>query len=415
MKTLAIIAEYNPFHNGHKYHLDQSLQATDADYAVTIMSGNFLQRGHAAITDKYSRGKMCVLTGIDLALELPFPYASGSALDFSMGAISTLNKLNSIDYLCFGAETPDLSMFYKIVDVILEEPDKYKNSLKNYLSEGYSYPVARNNALNDYCNNTNITEFVSTPNNILGIEYVSALKRTNSRIIPVPVQRVGAGYHDTTLYGNISSATAIRESVQSRSSDVLETIKHDIPVSTYDILSETHLVKWPIYTEFLTPFFQASLLSVKDYSHIWDISKSFSQNLSKLPININLSQAVNMLKSKDLTSTRINRCIIHLIMGYTEAMRKDFIKNGYAFYGNILGLKKSSSNLLKCINQNTEIPLINKKADFIKSINAYNINYDMADIMWQLDTKATDLYNCLILNNLGHTNSNDYSTILPII
>lgn len=414
MKTLAIIAEYNPFHNGHKYHLETSKATTGADYALTVMSGNFLQRGFVAIADKYTRARMCTLAGLDLALELPFPYATGSAMDFSMGAVSLIDKLNTVDYLCFGAETPDLHSFEKIADILIEEPDNYSNHLKNYLSKGMSFPAARQQALIDYSNDTSLTEFIASPNNILGIEYVCALKKLNSPIKPVPILRKKAGYHDKNIYGNISSATAIRENLIS-SDHSLEDISKDIPETTLALLKEDFNKTLPVFNNSLTPFLQASLFRDLDFENICDISREFSNKLCNLPKSINFEEAVASLKSKDITTTRVCRSLIHLIMEYTENMRYSFIQSGYTQYANILSLKKDSSSLLKDINEATSIPLINKKADFEKLISSYEVNHDIAGKMWKLDTKATELYNCLVYNLYGTKLPNDYSTRLPIV
>lgn len=413
MKTVAIIAEYNPFHNGHMYQLSQSISATGADYSIALMSGNFLQRGDVALIDKYSRAHMCISSGIDLVLELPFPYATGSALDFSMGAVSILDSLNSIDYLCFGAETPILNIFYKIANVILEEPDSYKNSLKSYMSGGFSYPSARQKALTEYFRDDFIASFVSSPNNILGLEYICALKRLGSSIVPVPIMRKSAGYHDPVLYGKISSATAIRNFLYN--ANALDGIRQDVPRSTYDILSEKYKKSWPVYTDYLTPFLQAHLILNENYSEICDINEDISNKISKLTADITYSQALNRLTTKEYTKSRIKRCLIHLIMGYTREHRQSFIDNGYSFYSSILGFRRSSSSLLKYIKDNSLIPVITKKADFSKELEKYNSNAASSGQMWMLDTRATELYNCLIYNSLGYSNTNDFITPLPIL
>lgn len=416
MKTLAVIAEYNPFHNGHLYQLNQSRELTGADYSISVMSGNFLQRGTAALTDKYTRAHMALSSDLDLVLELPFAYATGSALDFSMGAVSLLNKLNSVDYLCFGAETPDLNLFYKVADILLCEPDSFKYTLKSYLSQGFSFPLSRSKALMDYCNDSSISIFLSSPNNILGIEYITSLLRTKSNITPVPILRKNAGYYDTRIYGNISSATAIRGILQKSCSDTtntLSSVKDDIPENTFNILNNTFNTKWPINADALSPFLQSSLLNCNDISNICDINNDIANKITKLDTNISFSKAVDILTTKELTANRINRCLIHMIMNYTQTDRISFIDNGYAFYASILGFRKDSTSLIKAINSQTDIPLINKKADFYSIISNSN-HIDEAKRMWQLDTKATELFNCLVYNSLGHKNNNDYNTS-PII
>lgn len=422
MKTLAIIAEYNPFHNGHKYHLGQAREISGADYAITIMSGNFLQRGHAAMWDKYTRAKMCTESGIDLALELPFCYATGSAMDFANGSVSILNQLGSVDYLCFGAETDSLQLIERIADTILEEPDGYSDILRTKLAKGMSYPAARETALTSYINNSDINEVISSPNNILAIEYVCSLKRTASRIKPVLIPRKQAGYHDPALYGNISSATAIRNLIESDCSNseagnsFLLKLKHEIPESTFNIINDTLFTKSPVFTDDLTPFLQSNLLSGRTYNNICDITDDLANKIYKLAPNISFTDAMSKLKSRDITLSRISRCLIHLILNYTDTDRTDFIDNGYGFYANILSFRKNSSNLLKVLNQTGTIPLITKKADFECRITSLDeVSQNSARRMWELDTRATNLYNCLILNRYGTICTNDYNTPIPII
>jgi len=423
MKTIAIIAEYNPFHNGHLYHLQQSMDLTDANRSVSIMSGNFLQRGEPAMWDKYTRAKMCVSSGIDLAIELPTCYAIGSAHDFAYGAVNILNNLNTIDYLCFGAETPDIHYIEKIADTLLEEPDEYKNILKTQLSCGESYPAARNIALKQYINNSEITDILSLPNNILAIEYVSALKHTNSTIKPIIIKRINNSYHDHNLTGNISSATAIRHSItnitrnKNYSNEELQSLlTHNVPLVVSNIIEKKLFINSPIYTDYLTPFLQSKLLDMNECNNICDISNDIANKIKKLQTTISYKEALETLKSKDITMSRVSRCLMHLILNYTETMRYEFSNSGYAFYANVLSFKKIHSDILKCINNNSAIPLITKKADFTEYIKVLDPKKQItANKMWQLDLKATNLYNTLIFNKYNYIAYNDLTTQIPII
>ncbi len=418
MSTLAIIAEYNPFHNGHMYHLNKAKELTGADYAIALMSGNFLQRGVPAMWDKYTRSYMCTSCGIDLALELPFPYATGSAMDFAMGAVSILNKLNYVNYICFGAETDDLKLLGDIAQVVVNEPGPYKNILKDHLASGMSYPMAREKALINYLNRDNLAPIISQPNNILAIEYICALIRTNSSIKPILIKRKQAMYHDDNLYGSISSATAIRNALNDQNpanTTPIDVISKDLPDQVAKIINDTYMKSSPIYSHALTPFLQSKLISHNDYENICDINIDFSNKLNSLTPNITFDQAVNKLSTKDITKTRASRNLIHLILDYRAALRGCLIDKGYAIYANILSFKRNSSSLIKEINNFSSIPLITKKADF----NNYLSNYDMLDKelakkMWELDTKATSLYNCLIYNTYSNIMDNDYKRNIPI-
>ncbi len=211
MKVAGLIVEYNPFHNGHLYHLEQSKKLTGADCIVCIMSGNFIQRGEPALVNKWARAKMALLSGADLVIELPLVYAMSSAEFFAYGAVSILNSLNIVDYLCFGSESGSIDELDNIADILVWEPQAYKELLKNHINKGISFPSARQKALADYLNIGSASlNILSESNNILAVEYLKALKRTESQITPVTIKRINNTYNTCDLTGNISSATAIR-------------------------------------------------------------------------------------------------------------------------------------------------------------------------------------------------------------
>ena len=196
-KVLGIIGEYNPFHNGHLYHLEQSKEITGSTYTVAIMSGNFTQRGSTSIIDKWSKAEIAIQNGIDLVIELPVLYAISSAENFADGGIKILDSLKVVDYISFGAENSDINILNKFADILYNEPKQYKIILSNELSKGISYPKARENALMQYLNDIQkYANVLSHPNNILGIEYLKALKKYKSNITPIPIFRYEAGYND---------------------------------------------------------------------------------------------------------------------------------------------------------------------------------------------------------------------------
>lgn len=421
MKTVAIIAEYNPFHIGHEYHLKNALELSGANYSIALMGGNFLQRGQAAMWDKYTRGSMCVSSGIDLAIELPFPYATGSAMDFSTGAINIIDRLNSVDYLCFGAETSDITLLEQVASIILDEPDLYKNRLTDYISSGISYPSAREKAIYDYTHNSKYSDILSLPNNILAIEYICALKKINSTIKPLLVERKTAGYHEDTLRKGISSATSIRNFLQNcnpevATNDVLSHISDSVSPHVLDIIMSTYNKTSPVFADALTPFLQSKLLTTRNLSHICDMTPELSNKLLNTDLSATYNEIINSVKTKNITHSRISRCLIHLLLDYTEDDRRCFIQDNYAYYANILCFKKDSSTLIKSIHESSSIPLITKKADFNDVICSFSdINTDNAKRMWQLDTDATKLYNCLIYNSYHTKTPNDYTQKLPIL
>ena len=190
--VLAIIGEYNPFHNGHLYHLDKSKEKSKADFTIAVLSGNFVQRGSPAILDKWTRAKIALLNGVDLVIELPCIYSISSAENFAMGSIKILNSLKIVDSISFGTETDDITILENFADILTDEPAEYKSILSHELSKGISYPKARENALLIYLNDIRkYANILSSPNNILAIEYLKAMNITNSEIVPYSIKRVG--------------------------------------------------------------------------------------------------------------------------------------------------------------------------------------------------------------------------------
>lgn len=411
MSIQAIISEYNPFHNGHLYQINKAKELTNADFTLALMGGNFLQRGEAAMWDKYTRSKMAITSGVDLVVELPFPYATGSAHDFATGAINILNSLNCVEYLCFGAEESNLNLLNNIADIIYNEPTNYADLLKHYLSAGLSYPAARAKALSEYTNNNDLNGILSQPNNTLAIEYLVALKASNSNIKPILIERTN-NYHEIELVTEISSASAIRHTFLDGSQDICKYV----PVPAMSIIKETENNIAPIKSDFLSPFIQDRLISNDSFINICDVTEELNNKLLKLQPNLSYNEVITCLKSKNITESRIKRCLIHLLLNYTDELRKCFINDSFAYYANILGFRKANSGLIKYINANTHIPLITKKADAKEIIiNAYPGNYKNALLMWQLDTKATALYTCLVKNAYNNNLPNDYTVQLPIV
>lgn len=190
--VLAIIGEYNPFHNGHLYHLNEAKKISNAGYTVAIISGNFVQRGNVSIVDKWSKAKMALLNGVDLVLELPCIYSISSAENFALGAIKTLNLLKVVDTVSFGCELNDITVLKEFAQILTDEPEEFKSLLSHELSKGISFPKARENALLMYLNDLRkYANVLSAPNNILAIEYLKALNITRSTIDPLAIKRVG--------------------------------------------------------------------------------------------------------------------------------------------------------------------------------------------------------------------------------
>ena len=205
---VGLITEYNPFHNGHVYHILKSKKITKSQYTIAVMSGNFVQRGEPAIFNKYVRTLSALLNGVDIVIELPVFYACASADIFAFGAVDILNKTGIVDSLCFGSENGDIDKLYLAAEILSNETDEFKNIIKNEISKGISYPEARLNALSIFTGKN--MSYLSSPNNILSVEYLKALIKIKSRIKPYSIKRYFSEFHDIKIKGFIASATAIR-------------------------------------------------------------------------------------------------------------------------------------------------------------------------------------------------------------
>ena len=236
MNITGIITEYNPFHNGHKFHLEEAKKQTNCDGVICIMSGNFVQRGGPAIVDKWQRTEMALNNGVDLIIELPTFYAVSSAEFFAKGAVSILNSLGVVDNIFFGSECGDSKKLLEIAKVLVSEDSDFQNLLKRNLSLGLTFAKSREKSLIEYLNDEDINNIVTSSNNILGIEYIKAILKLGSSINPVTLRREGSNYNDKEISTSFSSATSIREIL--KSSSPIENIKNLIPLESYEIFSK---------------------------------------------------------------------------------------------------------------------------------------------------------------------------------
>lgn len=381
MNVTGIIAEYNPFHNGHLYQIEQ-VKKNGADYIIIIMSGNFLQRGTPAILDKWTRANMALSAGADLVIELPAVFATASAQYFARGGISILDKLGVANTLSFGCETDNISLLKECASYLWKEPDEYKERLQAYIKEGKSFPKAREKALTTLLGKETAA-FVSSPNNILGLEYCIALLERGSSIQPMPILRKGNNYHDKDLTENIlPSATAIRVQL----ADIINAthmndlslnnthvhtpfftkynLSEYVPESVASILEE-NINKLLLSKDALSLLLKYKLLSkINDLDTYADVTPDLADKIRKnLNSYENITQFMDLLKSKDLTHTRISRALIHILLDITRDMYTDAKIHDYAPYARVLGFHKRALPLLSEIGKNTSIPLLTKLAD----------------------------------------------------
>ena len=407
-KVLGIIAEYNPFHNGHLYHLETSKKLTDADYTVAIISGNFTQRGSTSIVDKWSKTKMALKNGIDLVIELPVLYSISSAENFADGAIKILNSLGIVDYLSFGAETSDISILNNIANILCSEHEEYKNLLSIELEKGMSFPKARENALLDYIKNTDdnvpenrIIDFekyskvLSSPNNILAIEYLKALKKYKSSIKPVCISRFKSEYNSSSFSKNIASATAIRELIKNKNFD---TIKNVIPLESYSILVDC--INSGCVAPDLNCFekeiiFTLRKMSIEEIFNLPDVSEGLEFSIKKAVNSCNnINNFLDIVKSKRYTITRLQRILLYALLGISKEDMQ-LSKKVEKPYVRVLGFNDNGKKLVSEIaTKNPELKLITSVKKFVDS----NSNKDL-QIIFAKDVLATDVYSLAFKNN----------------
>lgn len=363
MKTVGLIAEYNPFHNGHKYHMEQAKKLTGADYVVVVMSGDFTQRGYPAITDKFTRTHMALSEGADLVLELPAIYATSSAEYFALGAVSILENLGCIDSLVFGSECGELSILQNIAEFLTCEPAPYQNTLKEKLSLGLSYPAARIQALSESFPEfqEDFSKVLGEPNNILAIEYLKAQKKLNSSITPYTLKRLGASYHQKSLPSVYASATGIRNAVfQNELSSTA--LQKQLPPKAFEIFVKSLQEKPAVSLDDFSSYVSYGLLSnSKNLTDILDIDEFLAGRIQNfLGEYETLSGFADILKTKSYTHTRITRALCHLLLQMTAKDMDCYQTQGISFYARALGFRKSAAPLLKAIKNHSSIPLITK-------------------------------------------------------
>lgn len=412
MKVCAVIAEYNPFHLGHAYHLKQARLLTDADYIVVVMSGNFVQRGEPALVDKYARTKAALSCGADLVLELPTCFSAGSAEYFARSAISMLDHLGMVDFLCFGSECSEIQFLSQFADIFLKEPEPYKKILLEKLKLGYSYPTARSNALViAYPELAADISVISSPNNILGIEYIKALHRRRSPIHPVNIRRIGSDHRDQRLGPFHSSSRALRLAIQSNRS--IEELHSQMPEEAYGILTDYFDREKPLFQDDFSTLLHYKLLSeqAKGYTDYLDITPDLSDKICKYVYQYTtFSEFCDLLKSKDMTYTRISRCLLHILLNITKDNMQFYIDNQDAIsYARLLGFREDAKPLLTAIDKNTSIPLITKMADAEKLLTGGGQH------MFQQEVQINDIYSSIQASKAGHKMYHEYTRPMIVI
>lgn len=404
--VLGIVAEYNPFHNGHLHHLIESKKITNSDYSIAVMSGNFTQRGDVSIVDKWIKAQMAIENGVDLVIELPTLYALSSAENFASGAVKILNSLGIVDYISFGSECDNISILDDIANVLAYEPSEYKTLLSHELSRGVSFPKARERALMMYLNDVRrFANVLSTPNNILGVEYLKALKRQKSNIQPITIKRKDSGYNDSIIPvdSRFASGSAIRNICQSTFD--ISLLQKFMPEHSYNLLEDS--IKNGNVVKSISDFdkiiiYSLRKMSTDEIANLPDVAEGLEFAIKSAANKCNsVSELLSIINTKRYTQTRLQRILLYAILGINK---KDMeISMDTKPYIRVLGFNDKGRDIF------SEISKINKRLDVVTSVKKFmdNCSNKNLKLMMEKDIWATNVYNLAYeydsIGNLDYT------------
>jgi len=364
MHVTGIVVEYNPMHNGHLYHVEQSRKTTGADAVVAVMSGHFLQRGEPALVNKWARAKMALHQGVDLVLELPAAYATQSATLFAFGSVAVLDSLGIVDSLCFGSESGDIDSLQALSTIIVEEPPLLQSFIQEELQKGQSYPRATGVALTRYLELD--PQFDSTaigqPNNMLGLEYLTALRKLNSSIQPHTIQRIVAGYNEENItHAKIASATAIRKATMQSGLDATETL---LPEYSYKLLQEEFRegrgpVNWECFKQPLfTLLHRATPAELAGYV---GVDEGLESRLLEASLRTEtVHDLISAVKTKRYTWTKIQRALTAILLGLTREAQAGLHLEQGPDYIRVLGFTDQGRKLLRAASEKARRPILTK-------------------------------------------------------
>ena len=362
MHVTGLITEYNPFHNGHLFHLKKARETAGADYTAVVMSGSFVQRGAPAVFDKYSRTRAALLSGADLVFEMPAPFSTASAREFASYAVALFTAMGAVDSICFGSECGEIEPILRAARLLNEESEPFKKRLQDFLKEGKTFPEARSAALAE--EGAEEAKLLSSPNNILGVEYCQAVLRQRSPLSCFTIKREGNGYHDPSLNGALGSALAVRQALQS-GTDV-QALRFLLPDPSFDSVCRSI----PVFLDDFSGLLNYRLLTEQEPERYAEIRPELAARIKKLaPGFASFDQRIKELKSRQLTYTGVSRGLIHLILGIEQRQMDLFKEAGFAPYARILGFRKSAAPLLRRIKENSSIPVISKLAGAEKRLD----------------------------------------------
>ncbi|SFA75742.1 MULTISPECIES: nucleotidyltransferase [unclassified Bacillus (in: firmicutes)] len=363
MHAVGVIVEYNPFHNGHAYHVSSAKEVSGADIVIAVMSGNFLQRGEPAMVSKWMRAKMALLGGVDLVFELPYKFATQHAEIFADGSVSLLSEVGCQSF-CFGSEDGDISSFYNTISFLQEHSAAYNDEIKHKMNLGMSYPRAASEAFISLNAGPQLLD-LSKPNNILGFQYVKSALQQKSSMKPITIKRKNADYHDEHFASaTIASATSIRKAVFLKDSNY-DQIAQYVPSTTYEQLNDYFnqygvLHSWEMYW----PLLKYRLLhsSAKELKEIYEIEEGLENRFIEACMHAEtFQQFMELVKTKRYTWTRLQRACVHIL---TNTKKDDMLQNEKASYLRLLGMTTNGREYLNKMKKHFSLPLVSKLSSY---------------------------------------------------
>lgn len=409
MKAVGLVTEYNPFHNGHLYHLNKAMELTGADISVAVMSGDFVQRGEPAVLDKYTRTSMALNSGVNLVVELPVNYAVSSAESFAAGALKILDYIKA-DSIAFGSESGDIERLSKLAHILCDNEDTLYKEISKYTANGISYAAARQKVV-EKLTDKDTAAMLTSSNNILAVEYLKAIIKNNYAIKPYTVQRQGDSYNDTDIRSEYASATALRENLKA------DNISKYIPVKAGLILSSNTNYIYPdditeaLFTRLLDILFASGYdknVFIENVMQYPDVSKEIAGRLYKSAMDMitrtvpqrseskdnwafSFGSLCEHIKTKEVPLSRIKRALVRIILGLDKKHMGKYANEPYI---RVLGFDKKGQEYLSYIRKTVEVPLITKTADYKE--------------MLLDDIHAANIYNMIVAGKYGVKELGDY-------
>ncbi len=361
-----IIAEYDPFHRGHKYHIEKTRELTGGDIAV-IMSGSFVQRGEPAVYNKYVRTRAALLNGADMVMELPVQYATGAADVFAFGAVSILERSNIFDCLSFGSESADINALEKTAEILADEPEELKILIKKYSAEGMSYPKARGRALNEYAGIEGA--LLESPNDILALEYIKQLKINGSNIRPIAVKRLGSGYSSADMEREFPSAMAIRAELTRDKKKALSAV----PENCREIFENEKITRLDDFSSML--MYKLITAERAELSDIADITEGLENRILGFGFG-SITELAEGIKTRRYTRLKIQRALLHILLDIKKEAQKTPPE-----YIRVLGFRRGKENMISELADKAELPVI--------------LNVKENEDMLRAEITASDIYNAI--------------------